>query len=136
MFLHTARLPEAYPRLPLLRSAAARRWAGLVAAVSRTLAGAYFVLLIVAGLFGAQTPLRNIIVVSVWIVGWVAISLCSALVGDVWRILNPWDTLFAAVEWIHARLRPDRSLAFSCFILRRSKRGRLCSCSVHLHGWS
>ena len=113
MFLHTARLPEAYPRLPLLRSAAARRWAGLVAAVSRTLAGAYFVLLIVAGLFGAQTPLRNIIVVSVWIVGWVAISLCSALVGDVWRILNPWDTLFAAVEWIHARLRPDRSLAFS-----------------------
>ena len=72
-----------------------------------------FVLLIVAGLFGAQTPLRNIIVVSVWIVGWVAISLCSALVGDVWQILNPWNTLFAAVEWIHARLRPDRSLAFS-----------------------
>jgi hypothetical protein len=113
MFLHTARLPDAYPRLPILRSAAPRRWVGLLVAVSRTLAAAYFALMIVAGLFGAQTPLRNIIVVSVWIVGWVAISLCSALVGNVWRILNSWDTLFAAAEWIHARLRPDRSLAFS-----------------------
>ena len=109
MFLQTARLPDAYPHLPLLRSAASRRWAGRLAIVARTLAAAYFILMIVAGLFGAQTPLRNIIVVSVWIVGWVAISLCSALVGDVWRVLNPWDTLFAAAERIHARLRPDRS---------------------------
>ena len=107
MFLQTARLPDAYPRLPLLRSAASRRWAGRLAIVARTLAAAYFILMIAAGLIGAQTPMRNIIVVSVWIVGWVAISLCSALVGDVWRVLNPWDTLFAAVEIIHARLRPD-----------------------------
>jgi hypothetical protein len=67
--------------------------------------------MIASGLFGAQTPLRNIIVASVWIVGWVAISLCSALIGDVWRVLNPWDTIFAAVEWIYARLHPDRPFA-------------------------
>jgi hypothetical protein len=109
MFLHTARLPNTYPRLPLLRSTVSRRWAGRLVVVSRTLAAAYFILIIAAGLFGAQTPLRNIIVVSVWIIGWVAISLCSALVGDVWRILNPWDTLFAAAERIYARLRPGRS---------------------------
>jgi hypothetical protein len=110
MFLQTARLPDAYPRLPLLRSAASRRWAGRLAIAARMLAAAYFILMIAAGLFGAQTPLRNIIVVSVWIVGWVAISLCSALVGDVWRVLNPWDTLFAAAERIHVRLRPDRAI--------------------------
>jgi hypothetical protein len=109
MFLRAARLPDAYPHLLLLRSASSRQWACRQAIVARTLAAAYFILMIAAGLFGAQTPLRNIIVVSVWIVGWVAISLCSALVGDVWRVLNPWDTLFAAVERIHARLRPHRS---------------------------
>jgi hypothetical protein len=109
MFLQTARLPDTYPRLPLLRSAASRRWAGRLANAARMLAAAYFILMIAAGLFGAQTPLRNIIVVSVWIVGWVAISLCSALVGDVWRFLNPWDTLFAAAERTHARLRPNRA---------------------------
>ena len=81
------------------------------ATATRTIAAGYFILMIVAGLWGAQSPLRNIIVVSVWIIGWVAISLCSALVGDVWRILNPWSTLFAAVELVYARLRPTRSIS-------------------------
>jgi hypothetical protein len=106
-FLRTARLPNAYPRLPLLRSAASRLWAGRMVLVVRTFAVGYFILMVTAGLFGAQTPMRNIIVVSIWVIGWVAISLCSALVGDVWRVLNPWDTLFSAVERIHAWLRPD-----------------------------
>jgi hypothetical protein len=110
-FLRSAHLPETYPQLPLLRSTASRQWAGCVATATRTLAAGYFILMIVAGLWGAQTPLRNIIVVSVWIIGWVAISLCSALVGDVWRILNPWSTLFAAAELVYARLRPTRSIS-------------------------
>src|SRR5664279_6657303 len=66
LFLHTARLPNAYLRLPLLHSTTSRRWAGRLAVASRTFAAAYFILMIAAGLFGAQTPLRNIIVVSVW----------------------------------------------------------------------
>jgi hypothetical protein len=111
LFLRSAQLPGTYPQLWLLRSAASRRWAGALATAASTLAAGYFILMIAAGLWGAQTPLRNIIVVSVWILGWVAISLCSALVGDVWRILNPWRTLFAAAERLHARLRPTRSIS-------------------------
>jgi len=113
LFLQPPRLPETLPPLPLLRSAAWRRWANCIAATSRALAAAYFILMIAAGLFGAQAPLRNIIVVSVWIVGWVVISLCSALVGDVWRILNPWDTIFATFERIYVRLRPGRSFGLA-----------------------
>jgi hypothetical protein len=96
----------------LLRPDLLRRWVGYLAAVLRAFAAGYFILMITAGLFGAQVAMRNIIVASVWIVGWVAISLCSALLGDVWRILNPWDAFFTVAERIHARLRPTRAFGF------------------------
>lgn len=112
IFLRTPDVPGADRRLPLLRSGAARGYAHGLAFVIRTASAAYFILMVAAGEFGAQTPLRNIIVVSVWIIGWVAVSLCSALVGDVWRLINPWDTFFRAAERIHAHLRRGRSLPF------------------------
>src|SRR5262249_4566592 len=77
----------------------------------RAFAAAYFLLIIAAGLWGLQNPLRNIIVVSVWIIGWVAISLCSALIGNVWSVLNPWTTFFAVTEKIHAWARPNKALS-------------------------
>lgn len=110
VFLRSAHLPHAFAQVPLLRTPRSRRWASGIALIVRVIAVGYFVLMIAAGLFGVQTPLRNIIVASVWIVGWVAISLLSALSGDVWRVLNPWDTLFAAAERIYAGLRPGRFL--------------------------
>jgi hypothetical protein len=110
LFLRAARPPHGFAQLWLLRSPTSGRRASLAALIVRTVAVGYFVLMIAAGLFGVQTPLRNIIVASVWIVGWVAISLMSALVGDVWRVLNAWDAVFAAAEWMHARLRPGRTL--------------------------
>jgi hypothetical protein len=112
VFLRTTHIPQALAQVPLLRTARSRRWASGIALMVRVVAAAYFVVMIAAGLFGAQTPFRNIIVASVWIVGWVAISLLSALIGDVWRLLNPWDTLFAAAERVYTRLRPGRLLTF------------------------
>src|SRR5262249_25850310 len=101
------------------RTSAASVCAGALAAhsslapmVIRVIAVGYFAVMIAAGLFGVQTPLHNIIIASIWIVGWVAISLVSALIGDVWRVLNPCDTLFAAAEGIYTRLRPGRFLSF------------------------
>src|SRR6478672_11134557 len=35
-------------------------------------------------------------------------------VGNVWRVLNPWDTLFTAAEAIHGRLQPRKSLSLQC----------------------
>ena len=111
IFLRTPDVPGADRRLPLLRCGAARRCAHGLTLVMRTAGAAYFVLMVVAGEFGAVSLLRIILVVSVWIVGWVAISLCSALVGDVWRLVNPWDTFFRTAERIHAQLRRGRSLS-------------------------
>ena len=40
----------------------------------RTACAAFLVFLIFAGIAGEQNPFRNIVVVSVWIIGWVGIS--------------------------------------------------------------
>jgi hypothetical protein len=112
IFLRTVEPPRLLVSVPLLHTPASRRILAICAGVSRTLAAAYFVVMIAAGLFGVQAPMRNVIVASVWIVGWVAISLVCALIGDVWRVLNPWDTLFTVAEAIHRGLQPRRSFSW------------------------
>ena len=105
LFLRSAHLPETYPQLPLLRSTTSREdrlrrdrdahdcgwlfhlddrgWAlGRSVAITK---------------YHCRIGMDNR-------VG--AISLCSALVGDVWRILNPWSTLFAAAELVYAGYVP------------------------------
>ncbi len=111
LFTHPARLPEKYPTLSVLNSYTSQRLVHAISIALPVLAVAYFILMMAAGFFGAQAPLRNIIVVSVWIVGWVAISLCSALIADVWQIISPWETIFAAAERIYAHLARGRSLS-------------------------
>jgi len=110
LLLRTTPSSGGHPLVVLMRSGWSRRVGAVLAVVARAVASAYFLLMIAAGLFGIQSAERNFIVVSVWIVGWVAISLGSALVGDVWRLLNPWNALFAAAERIYLRLHPGRGL--------------------------
>jgi hypothetical protein len=57
-----------------------------------------------AGSLGDQNPFKNIAPVMVWIIGWVGLAFMSAVLGDVWRFLNPWDAVFNAAEWVHRRL--------------------------------
>ncbi len=54
---------------------------------------AIFVLIIAAGLTGNQSPLRNIAPATVWIVWWVGMAFICALLGNIWPLLNPFDTL-------------------------------------------
>lgn len=48
---------------------------------------------IAAGRLGATDQLDNIVTALVVGFAWPALVLASALVGDVWRWLNPWDSL-------------------------------------------
>jgi hypothetical protein len=72
------------------------RLVGALAAVPRALASAMLLLVIVAGLFGNQGPIRNIAPVMIWIIGWVGLAFLSVLLGDVWRLVNPWNAGFRA----------------------------------------
>jgi hypothetical protein len=51
---------------------------------------ALLALLILAGYFGSRDPLANPLPLSVWTIWWIAVTLAHALLGNLWRYLNPW----------------------------------------------
>ncbi|MCD6075498.1 MAG: hypothetical protein K0Q70_2381, partial [Rhodospirillales bacterium] len=75
-------------------------WLGRIAACPavqstiRVFAVFVFALTLLAGYIGAPNPYKNISVVMVWVIAWVGIAYLSALLGNVWAVLNPWSTLF------------------------------------------
>ena len=89
-----------YPRLDLFRWSWGRLLVHpLLATPIRGAALAIFVLVIVAGLWGNQEPARNLGPTVVWVLWWVGVAYASALVGNVWALVNPWLT---AYRWVGA----------------------------------
>jgi hypothetical protein len=111
-FMRRAPASHAYWRFDVTRTAYGRF---LVAPgflfACRTLAVALFLLVVAAGVFGVQSPLKNIAPVMVWAIWWVGMAYISALLGNLWALVNPLDTLFTWAEALYARVRPDGKLA-------------------------
>jgi hypothetical protein len=59
---------------------------------------AFFLLVILAGLFGDENPFKNIAPTAIWVVWWVGFAYISGLLGNLWAVVNPWDSLFDWVE--------------------------------------
>jgi hypothetical protein len=55
---------------------------------------ALLVLVLVASLAGDQSPTRNIAPTAIWVAWWVGFAYVSALVGNLWAVINPWAALF------------------------------------------
>ncbi|HEX2273835.1 MAG TPA: hypothetical protein VHG90_08175, partial [Acidimicrobiales bacterium] len=70
----------------------------VLAVIGRVVGIAFFAVVLAAALFGDADPTANIAPVAVYVVFWVGMILVSALAGDLWRVLSPFDTLAAAVE--------------------------------------
>jgi hypothetical protein len=66
-----------------------------------------FLLVFVAAAFGDPDTADNLAPVFVYVVFWVGLILLSALVGDVWRAVNPFDTLAAIGQAVRHWLRRD-----------------------------
>lgn len=112
LFMRSARASDEYWRVNLMRTAFGRALAAPgVLLACRTLGVALFLFVIAAGLFGVQSPLKNIAPVMVWAIWWVGTAYFSALFGNLWALVNPLDTLFAWAEALCARIRPGRKLA-------------------------
>jgi hypothetical protein len=56
--------------------------------------------------------MQNLAPTLVWVVWWVGVAYASALVGDLWAVLNPWQVLFAWSEALYRRLKPGGVLAW------------------------
>ncbi len=100
MFVRGTSRRQQYPRIDLFRWAGFRMLAHpvLVAPV-RAAALGVLVLVVVAGFWGNQEPTSNVGPTVVWVFWWVGIAYVSAIVGNVWALLNPWRT---AYEWAGA----------------------------------
>ncbi|MEA2181817.1 MAG: hypothetical protein QOF69_1002 [Solirubrobacteraceae bacterium] len=66
---------------------------------------ALLALVIVAGYAGSQNALSNFAPTFVFITFWVGMAFASALLGDVFRGLNPWRALGRATGWLIVRAR-------------------------------
>ena len=87
-----------YPRYNLLGS----RWLGgfltgwPLLGLIRVVSVAVFALVVVAALFGTNKPIDNLSPTFVWIIWWVGMAYLSALLGNLWMLVNPWKITF---EW-------------------------------------
>jgi hypothetical protein len=110
------------PRMPRMASGRPLpAWTGttanVVSPVLRLVGLAFFALTLVAAWSGSTDSFQNFAPVSVYVWFWVGVLWLSAVVGGIWRSLNPWDTL-AAIGSLSfgptpAPYPPDRSLVWS-----------------------
>jgi hypothetical protein len=104
--------PHRYPRLDLLRFG----WFRAVFASRpflfglRLLSVALFSLVVLSGLIGDQEPTANLAPTVVWIYWWVGLAFLTALVGNLWELVNPWKVLFEWADGIARRLGRGKGL--------------------------
>ena len=70
--------------------------AGLMRAAGLLLFGA----VLWASLFSPLGAGASIAPVTIFVVFWVGVQLLSAVFGDIWRLLSPWDTLATLGAWL------------------------------------
>ncbi len=69
--------------------------------------------IVVACFAGNQSPTRNIAPTAVWIAWWVGFAYLSALVGNLWAVVNPWSAVFA---WGEAAVGPRHGVAYPAWL--------------------
>jgi hypothetical protein len=111
LFVHRAPVSHTRPQLDLLAGPLGPIVAHPAVVLALRLAAlALFVVAILAGLIGDQSPYRNIAPTLVWIIWWVGFAFVAAFVGDIWALVNPWRTVFDGTQWLFQRLGGKASL--------------------------
>ncbi|MEM8902339.1 MAG: hypothetical protein AAGA17_01320 [Actinomycetota bacterium] len=75
--------------------------------VTRTIGMVFFLLTLSAAWFGSAESAETIAPLMIYVVVWVLVPILALVIGDVWRMLDPIDTLARIVE----RVRPASSEA-------------------------
>jgi hypothetical protein len=82
-------------------------------AILKLAAVAVFLLIIAAALFGDTNPFKNISTTMIWLIWWVGMMFINTFIGDIWSVINPWNTLFAAGEHTVKRIAPRARLTLA-----------------------
>ncbi len=110
-FLRRTSRTHTYPGLNLLHHPLGRALVHPALTVPiQILAVAFFLLVIVTGLAGNPAPGLNLAPTAVWIIWWVGMAYFSALIGDVWLLINPWRILFNWAASLYRAINPEGRL--------------------------
>lgn len=86
--------------------------AAIAAFLVRAIGLLAFLLIVVASLAGSPDPFHNVAPTMVWVLWWIGLAYLVAAIGDVWRHLNPWTTVFRSAEWLGRLAFGIRRLSF------------------------
>ena len=64
----------------------------------RVLSVSIFLLVIFTGFFGNPAMLKNFSPTFVWVIWWNGMAFASALIGNLWSLVNPWKIIFVWFE--------------------------------------
>ena len=108
LFVKGASDVQGYPRLNLLRWSFGRALVHpVVVSTIQALSVGLLVLVIVAGIWGTETDTLNFAPTMVWVIWWVGTAYASALIGNVWGLVNPWNITFQWAERLYTRFHPE-----------------------------
>ena len=128
VFVRGAEGSAGYPRLNLLRYRVFRALSHpVVVTALQIVAVGMLALVIAAGLVGSWSPALTSFAIAanvsgsieatpsisptlVWVIWWVGMAYVSALVGNVWRLVNPWNATFAWAERAYRSVIGDGEL--------------------------
>ncbi|MGH7829314.1 MAG: hypothetical protein ACREP8_03975 [Candidatus Binatia bacterium] len=120
LFLRRAGGGHAYPRLDLLKFRIGRfLMSYAVVQVLQALSVGLLLLVIYTGAAGTLNQNRNFAVIFVWVIWWVGLAYFSALVGNLWVVVNPWQATFRWAEALYRTLTRGGSLALNLSYPRR-----------------
>ncbi len=114
MMIFDRRAPglRGYPSIDLLATAPGRRLAHPAFLLAlRIFSVAIFALVLATGLLGTSHTIENFAPTLVWVLWWVGMAYISALLGDLWAVVNPWNALFGWLEALFRRLDPEAGIS-------------------------
>lgn len=100
-----------YPRFNVLNWRLGRVLTHPIIAISlRTLSVGLLILIVIAGITGTDKPTMNFAPIMVWVIWWVGTAYASALIGNIWSLINPWSATFSWAEHFYHRVNPEGDL--------------------------
>ncbi len=101
-----------YPRVNLLRWKPGQLLAHrAVTETAKLVSAGLLALIVAAGAAGNQNPVRNLAPTAIWVLWWVGFAYVSALLGNLWMLVNPWKSLFEWVDTLWQRHDHPNNLA-------------------------
>ncbi|MDX1380787.1 MAG: hypothetical protein R3233_06685 [Xanthomonadales bacterium] len=92
-----------YPRFDLLSTPVRLLSHPVVTGLLRGAVLLFLAAVIVAGFIGDQNPYRNLAPTSIWVIWWVGLAYVCGLAGNLWALINPWNTAFRWAERLAGR---------------------------------